>query len=80
VDVSILDGANGRKFIASGPFDDEMPWHYLVIADISYWLKHEPEIYAWMDDNLPRGRLHQQGMTLEFETDEQLTLFVLRWA
>jgi hypothetical protein len=57
-----------------------MPWYYLVIADITYWLKNEPEIYAWMDDNLPRGRLHQQGMTLEFETDEQLTLFVLRWA
>ena len=78
--MSILRGADGRRFIASGPFDSEMPWYYLVIADITYWLKNEPEIYAWMDDNLPHGRMHQKGMTLEFETDEQLTMFVLRWA
>ena len=78
--MSILDGANGRRFIASGPFDYEMPYHYLVIADISYWLNNEPEIYAWMDDNLPRGRLHQQGMTVELETEEQVTAFCLRWA
>jgi hypothetical protein len=76
----MLRGADGRRFISAGPFDDEMPWYYLVIADITYWLKNEPEIYAWMDDNLPHGRMHQKGMTLEFETDEQLTLFVLRWA
>lgn len=78
--MSILDGANGRRFIASGPFDHEMPYHYLVIADISYWLNNEPEIYVWMEENLPRGRLHQQGMTLELETEEQVTAFCLRWA
>ena len=78
--MSILRGADGRRFIASGPFDSEMPWYYLVIADITYWLKNEPEIYAWMDDNLPRGRMHQKGMTLEFETDKHLMMFLLRWA
>ena len=78
--MSLLDGANGRKFIATGPFDDEMPYYYMVIADITYWLKNEPEIYAWMDDNLPRGRMHQKGMTLEFETDKHLMMFLLRWA
>ena len=77
--MSILDGANGRKFIASGPFDHEMPYSYIVIADISFWLKNEPKIYAWMDANLPRGRLHQEGMTLALESEEQVTAFLLRW-
>lgn len=77
--MSILDGANGRRFIASGPFDHEMPYHYIVIADITFWLKNEPAIYAWMDDNLPRGRLHQEGMTLALESEEQVTAFLLRW-
>jgi hypothetical protein len=77
--MSLLDGANGRRFIVTGPFDHEMPWHYLVIADISHWLKNEPEIYTWMEINLPRGRLHQVGMTMEFETEEQITAFLLRW-
>ena len=77
--MSLLDGANGRRFIASGPFDDEMPSHYIVIADISYWMKNEPAIYTWMDENLPRGRLHQTGMTLALETEQQVTAFLLRW-
>ena len=78
--MSLLDGANGRRFIASGPFDHEMPYHYIVIADIGYWMKNEDSIYSWMDDNLPRGRLHQTGMTIELETEEQVTAFLLRWA
>lgn len=78
--MSILDGANGRKFILSGPFDDEMPYHYVVIADISFWLKEEKAIYTWMDDNLPRGRLHQEGMTVVLDSAEQATAFLLRWA
>lgn len=77
--MSILRGADGRRFIASGPFDHEMPYHYIVIADIGYWLKTEPEIYAWMDENLPRGRLHQEGMTIVLEREEEVTAFIMRW-
>jgi len=78
--MSILDGANGRKFIVSGPFDQEMPYHYIVIADISYWMKNEKAIYAWMDINLPRGRMHQEGMTVVLEREEDVTAFIMRWA
>lgn len=78
--MSILDGANGRKFIVSGPFDDEMPHHYIIIADITNWIKNEPAIYEWMDENLPRGRMHQMGMSIAVDTDEQVTAFLLRWA
>ena len=78
--MTILDGAQGRRFIASGPFDHEMPYYYIVIADITFWLKNEKSIYEWMELNLPRGRLHQEGMTLALESEEQLTAFLLRWA
>lgn len=78
--MSILRGADGRRFILSGPFDHEMPYYYIVIADITFWLKNEPEIYSWMDDNLPRGRLHQEGMTIALDTDVDATAFLLRWA
>ncbi len=77
--MSLLDGANGRKFILSGPFDDEMPYHYIVIADITFWLKNEPAIYNWMDENLPRGRMHQTGMTIELDNELDATAFLLRW-
>ena len=78
--MSMLDGANGRRFIASGPFDAEMPYHYIVIADIGYWMKNEDSIYAWMDENLPRGRLHQTGMAIALDTEQDCTAFLLRWA
>lgn len=78
--MSILDGANGRRFILSGPFDEEMPYHYIVIADIGFWLKNEPAIYAWMDENLPRGRMHQAGMTIELDNSQDALAFLMRWA
>lgn len=78
--MSILRGADGRRFIVSGPFDHEMPYFYIVIADITFWLKNEPEIYAWMDANLPRGRMHQEGMTIALEQETDVTAFLLRWS
>jgi hypothetical protein len=78
--MSLLDGANGRRFIVSGPFDHEMPYFYIVIADITFWLNNEPKIYAWMDENLPRGRMHQEGMTIALEHETDVTAFIMRWA
>lgn len=78
--MSLLDGANGRKFIATGPFDDEMPFHYIVIADIYYWMENEVEIHQWMDDNLPRGKAHHAGMMISLDSEIDRTAFCLRWA
>ena len=78
--MSLLEGANGRKFILSGPFDEEMPYHYIVISDISFWNNNEPAIYAWMDENLPRGRLHQTGMVIELDNERDALAFLMRWA
>lgn len=78
--MSLLEGADGRKFILSGPFDEEMPYHYVVIADIAFWNEHDEEIYEWMEENLPRGRLHHTGMVLSLDSEKDAFAFVLRWA
>lgn len=78
--MSLMDGANGRKFIQSGPFDEDMPYYYVVIADIDNWLANEKEIYEWMDENLPRGRLHHTGMVLSLDSERDAFAFILRWA
>ncbi len=78
--MSLLDGANGRKFIATGPFDDEMPYHYIVIADIQFWIDNEDEIHQWMEDNLPRGKAHHAGMMISLDSEIDRTAFCLRWA
>ena len=73
--MSLLDG---RRFIVSSLFDNKMPYHYIVIADIQYWINNEPEIYAWMEDNLSRGRMHHHGMSVAMDNEEDVTAFLLK--
>jgi hypothetical protein len=76
----VLRGADGRRFISTGPFEDEMPFHYVVIADIKYWIDNEAEIHEWMDENLPSGRAHHSGMMITLDREIDRTAFCLRWA
>ena len=77
--MSLLDGANGRRFIVVGP--EEIGWdHYtVVIADFSWWIQNEKGIYAWMERHLPKGRMHHEGMVMNFPTGELVTQFLLQW-
>ena len=76
----IFDGDDKSRFILAGPFDAEMPHHYIIIKDYNFWVEHEAELESWMDANLSRGREHQQGMTLTIESEKEAMLFMLRWA
>lgn len=77
--MSILDGANGRRFIVVTP--EEVGWDYytVVIADFSWWIQNEREIYAWMEQHLPKGRMHHEGMVMNFPNGELVTQFLLQW-
>mgnify|MGYP003342481599 CR=1 FL=1 len=68
------------RFIATGPFDAEMPHYYIIIRDYRWWNDNEKEIYRWMDDCLPRGRKHQQGMVVVIEDESDASNFLLRWS
>ena len=52
----------------------------LMIEDYTWWTNNEREILNWMAEHLPRGIEHQQGMTVEFDTDQERMMFLLRWA
>ena len=67
------------RFIATGPFDAEMPHYYIIIRDYRWWNNNELEIYSWMDECLPRGRKHQQGMVVVIENESDASNFLLRW-
>lgn len=57
--------------------------HYKVgvmIHDYKWWNDNEREILNWMAEHLPRGIEHQQGMIISFDTDQDRTMFLLRWA
>lgn len=67
-----------RFQLASSPLHDNS-W-LLMIVDYMWWTDNEREILNWMNDNLPRGIDHQQGMVLTFDSDQQRIMFLLRWA
>lgn len=71
---------DNQRFILTGPFDDEMPYYYIVIKDYNFWAEHEAELEEWMDSNLSRGREHQTGMVLTIEEEKEAMLFLMRWA
>jgi len=52
----------------------------LIIEDYVWWTQNEQEIRGWMDDNLPGGREHHQGMIINFDNEQQRLMFMLRWA
>jgi hypothetical protein len=52
----------------------------LFIEDYAWWIQNEKDIIEWMNNNLPRGIDHQQGMAITFDNDQQRLAFILRWA
>ena len=50
--------------------------HLIVLTDIMYWAERAEELAQWCADVGCRT----SGMTVELDTDEQLTAFTLRWA
>jgi len=53
--------------------------HRIMIYDYTWWYNNEREILNWMAEHLPRGIEHQQGMTVEFDSEQDRTMFLLRW-
>ena len=54
--------------------------HGLMIQDYMWWTENEREILNWMAANLSNGIDHQLGMTITFDTEQDRTMFLLRWA
>jgi hypothetical protein len=77
--LAVLWDNEKSRFIVSGPFDEEMPFYYVIITDFKWWMDNELEIVDWMNRCLPRGALHVRGMVIELDNEEQTSLFLLRW-
>lgn len=77
--MSVVFPDKKGRFIATGPFDADMPHHYIIITDYRWWANNETELYAWMDQCLPKGRSHHQGMVVIIENAADASNFLLKW-
>ena len=53
--------------------------HGVMIADYSWWHDNHYDITDWMREHMPRGEGHLKGMTIEFDSEQDALLFMLRW-
>ncbi len=65
-----------RFIVAPNPLNYKS---FVIIQDYMWWGANEREILNWMAEHLPRGIEHQQGMTVEFESEQDRMMFLLRW-
>jgi hypothetical protein len=66
----------GVKFIEAS-VNTRNKRHMLLITDPVYWINHEQDIIKWFDES--NIRYDQVGMILEFDTQEDKMMFLLRW-
>lgn len=52
--------------------------HMLLVADPEYWVNNEKDIVKWFVESNIRYNL--AGMILEFDTQEDKMMFMLRWS
>jgi len=50
----------------------------VVILDPEWWVANEYDIREYCVEN--GIRCQQQGMVVQFDTDEEFTMFMLRWS
>lgn len=55
-------------------FDHEL--FTVILSDISFWTKNIDTLVEWCKVN--GGEI--KGMTVDFRTSKELTLFILRWS
>ncbi len=50
----------------------------LLIADPAYWVSNEQDIVEWFESS--NIKYYAKGMILEFESDADKMMFLLRWS
>ena len=75
VNGDILADWKTEKFIVTDQTDHGYENIIIILCDITYWLDHVDDLVVWCQ----RHGAKQAGITVELRTQEQLTMFLLRW-
>ena len=71
----VIQMATGGRFIAAtSPIDKDL---LLIIEDYAFWHINRKEIDQWIENS--GGAITQKGMVVHFNTEEDRTMFLLRW-
>jgi len=68
--------STNRFQLMNNPMDSN---RCLLVVDYMWWADNEREIMNWMQERLPRGIEHLEGMVLVFENDFDRINFLMKW-
>lgn len=74
--TDIFANWKNKKFVVADYDLISEPDIVVILTDIEFWAQHVDELITWCEQN--GGVI--KGMTVGFDTNEQLMLFALRWA
>ena len=75
--IDVFQSWRENRFIIAAPdlvYDKEP---VVILTDINFWADHIDELNDWCHTT---PGVKQQGMTLVFDHNPALTLFLLRWS
>jgi hypothetical protein len=67
---------HSQRFVVAPVQVEEWGHWYVVLSDIHYWNHHWEDLQSWCQNYACR----QQGMVLDFDSEQALTAFILRWS
>ena len=73
----ILDLGQGKRFVVV-PANLGFNYPMILLSDVSFWGEHADELDIWCESHGDNVRV--RGMTVDFETDQYMSLFIMRWA
>ena len=71
----ILADWKTQKFIVADRTEHGYDSIIIILCDIWYWTEHIDDLIVWCQ----KHNAITAGMTVELRTQEQLTMFLLRW-
>jgi len=74
--TDIFEEWKKTKFIVADYELLDQPEILVVLTDYKFWADHLDELKIWCENH----KAIQKGMTVGFNTQEDLAMFVLRWS
>ena len=71
-----FDFSREKRFIIV-PANLEFSKLMVILTDMAYWFTHYEELKDWCDTQLGA---EQVGMTVDFASEQDLMMFILRWS
>ena len=86
IETQTINTWNGKDWISMEDFKrrfqiighhSHVDKHIAIIVNFGWWGIHNQEVIAWLEQSCPN--YVQAGTTIQFESEEDLTLFAMRW-